>query len=326
MPQLVINNPAPVNEPTTVDLTLPAITSGSNFPPNTTLTYWVDQAMTTPVTTPTVVGTGGTYWIKATNGGGYYVLQPVTIIINVIVAGLELVFDGTFPVYNPGIVSEWNGFFNLPTNGTPFTHVNLVGNTVTLIGGGGIAARINLFGSNIHLLSLSDSYGVIISVNNSTFSGCLNATYFHMPGLITMLGSSPFVSCPKVTVFDMPLLENTTTLAFANATCPTFYFPALKTLALSCFQDCQMTVNFDFPFVTSCTQFSFLRCMSAENIVMPRLLNMGATVYDNTCFYGIEGQTITLVIPSALMTCANGGPDMDITYLQNNNTVTVVQI
>jgi hypothetical protein len=326
MPQLVINNPAPVYEPSTIDLTLPSVTSGSNFPPNTTISYWMDQAMTTPLTTPSIVSVGAVYWIKATNGGGYYAIQPVTVIINVIQAGLELIFDGTFPVANPATVSDWNGFFNLSANGTPFTRVNKIGNNITLIGGGGIAARINIFSSNKHLLSLSDSLGVIISVNNSSFSGCSNATYFYMPGLKTMLSSSAFQSCPKVTTFDMPALENTATLAFANATCPTFYFPALKNLALSCFQDCQLTVNFDFPAVTSCSQFAFLRCMSAENIVMPRLLTMGETVYENACFYQIEGQTITLVIPSALMTCANGNPDMDITYLQNNNTVTVVQI
>jgi hypothetical protein len=326
MPQLVINNPAPVYEPSTIDLTLPSVTSGSNFPPNTTLSYWMDQAMTTPLTTPSVVSVGTVYWIKATNAGGYYTIQPVTVIINVIQAGLELVFDGTFPVANPSTLSQWNDFFNLPLNGTPFTRVNNVGNNITLVGGSGITARMGIFSSNIHLLSLSDSYGVIIAVNNSSFSGCQYCTIFYMPGLISMLGSSSFAYCIRCLEFNMPLLENTTTLAFANATCPTFYFPSLKNLALSCFQDCQMTVNFIFPQVTSCLMYSFLRCMSAENITMPLLQTMGASVSSDNVFYGIEGQTITLVTPSALMTNWGGGPDGDIINLQNWNTVTVVQI
>jgi len=42
-------------------------------------------------------------------------------------------------------------------------------------------------------------------------------------------------------------------------------------------------------------------------------------------FTNIAGQTITLTIPSALMTCNGGNPDGDIQYLQANNTVTIIQ-
>jgi hypothetical protein len=40
-------------------------------------------------------------------------------------------------------------------------------------------------------------------------------------------------------------------------------------------------------------------------------------------FYNISGETITLTVPSALMTCNSGNPDGDIQYLQANNTVTI---
>jgi len=43
-------------------------------------------------------------------------------------------------------------------------------------------------------------------------------------------------------------------------------------------------------------------------------------------FNGITGNTITLTVPAALMTCDGGNPDGDIVYLDNNNTLTVIQV
>ena len=62
------------------------------------------------------------------------------------------------------------------------------------------------------------------------------------------------------------------------------------------------------------------------NINLPMCTNLGGTVGNNSVFFGISGNNITLTVPSALMTCNSGNPDGDIQYLQANNTVTIVTV
>jgi gliding motility-associated-like protein len=66
-PNLIITNPAAVCAPSTVNITLPAVTVGTSNPG--VLTYWTDNAATISLATATAITASGTYYIQATNAG-----------------------------------------------------------------------------------------------------------------------------------------------------------------------------------------------------------------------------------------------------------------
>jgi len=81
-PTIVTNDPAAVCGPATVDLTVPAITAGSDA--DLTFSYYRDAAATVAVADPTKVG-NGVYYIKGTDnspdGTGCSAIEPVTVTV-----------------------------------------------------------------------------------------------------------------------------------------------------------------------------------------------------------------------------------------------------
>ena len=77
-PNLVITDPAAVCSPATVDLTVGAVTAGSDAG---TLTYWTDAGATSTLATPGTVGTTGTYYIQLEDGNTCTTVQPVNVTV-----------------------------------------------------------------------------------------------------------------------------------------------------------------------------------------------------------------------------------------------------
>jgi hypothetical protein len=65
---------------------------------------------------------------------------------------------------------------------------------------------------------------------------------------------------------------------------------------------------------------------STIEIDLSKCVSLGSTNLNDNVFNSISGQTITLTIPSLLMTCNGGSPDGDINYLISNNNVSVILI
>lgn len=79
-PQLVINEPAAVCSPATVDLTAAAVTAGSTASLN--LSYWTNYEATTALSNPSAITTSGTYYIKGTTASDCYVVREVSVTVN----------------------------------------------------------------------------------------------------------------------------------------------------------------------------------------------------------------------------------------------------
>lgn len=78
-PELTINDPADVCSPATVDITSSSVIIVNTN--NGALSYWEDASAITPVTDPTAIAAGGTYYIKSSNLCGS-TIQPVSVVIN----------------------------------------------------------------------------------------------------------------------------------------------------------------------------------------------------------------------------------------------------
>jgi gliding motility-associated-like protein len=89
IPALVINQPPPVCEPLTINLTAASITAGSD--PGLIYTYWRDSLATIPLANPNAVSVSGTYYIKAQGVNSCTSTKPVavTVLIYKLIAGIR---------------------------------------------------------------------------------------------------------------------------------------------------------------------------------------------------------------------------------------------
>lgn len=253
--------------------------------------------------------------IEVSTSQNYYFMASESIIITAnfeeipTPQGLELIFvvDPVLgiqvPVANASSLPDWNAFFDLPTNGTPFTSVVVNGDKVTLIGGSGITLKDYIFSSNVNILSFIDNTPCIIAMGDHCFYTTLVSTII-APICETVLGSC---------FSDSGSLAN-------------IYVPILKYAHDSAFTGCTILQKLNLSLLLTAGDYCFAALPSLNEIILSSCTNLGSSVGNDGVFYSSTSRTITLTIPSALMTCNGGNPDGDIQYLMDNNTVTIITI
>ena len=185
------------------------------------------------------------------------------------------------------------------------------------------------------------------TAGNNCFSST-SVTTFSLPSLQSA-GGSCFYQCSSATTFDLPLLQNAADSCFSNCTsvtsfnlpslvsagdacfeycflAPSFNLPLLQSAGISCFQNCISATSFDLPLLESVGDDCFRICTVATLFNLPSVINLGQTVEDDSVFFDIIGNTISLTILPTLMTCNAGEPDGDIIYLQVHNDVTITLV
>jgi len=99
-PNLVVAGISPVCSPSSINLTSPAVLSGSTA--GLTITHWRDAAATLPLSNPASVNSSGTYYIKGTTSAGCSVLKAVNLSVH---PQPTLVVTDPAPVCSPSTIS-----------------------------------------------------------------------------------------------------------------------------------------------------------------------------------------------------------------------------
>ena len=205
------------------------------------------------------------------------------------------------------------------------------------------------FGSYPNLIN--PDFSSLITAGDNCFNYCDNLTNPDFSSLTTA-GAGCFLSCHNLTTPDFSSLESVGNRCFSNCTklinvsfplliyagnlafsgcvlLDNISFPSLITAGNYCFYNCYNIITLNLPVLENIGDYGFYGILKSEYkssliLNLPSCINLGTTTGDDYLFQGTGGISVTITIPSALMTCNGGSPDGDIQFLQANNTVTVL--
>jgi len=120
---------------------------------------------------------------------------------------LELTFDSiaNTPISDPSDVTQWNTFFALPVNGSVFSSVTVIGNTVKLINSGTIA--MNTPGWGFGGIVKIEDFGSVTSIIGNSLMGLSVLTDAIFPNVTEIL-ATPFYWCYEVRNIYIPKCTN----------------------------------------------------------------------------------------------------------------------
>jgi hypothetical protein len=154
---------------------------------------------------------------------------------------------------------------------------------------------------------------------------CLALTEANYP-LVTSTGHEAFAECTSLTSVNLPSVTYIDDSFLDCSSLTSITIPNVIEIGYAAFGACSSATTFNTPLATILGNFAFQECFSITTLNLSSCTNLGETVGDNGVFGNIVGNTITLTVPAALMTCDGGNPDGDIVYLQANNTVTIITV
>lgn len=166
-----------------------------------------------------------------------------------------------------------------------------------------------LFSSNYTSISVVGFVVTLSGGTNVTLTGMQSSSIISVvdTGSVVAVYLQTFDTCNLLTTIN---LENATTIGHRA------------------FISCQKLTTINLPSTTTIGEGAFSAGATSTTITIniPSCTDLGGTPKYNNVFDAMSSNTITLTVPSALMTCNAGDPDGDIVDLQANNTVTIITV
>ena len=233
--------------------------------------------------------------------------------------------------------------------GSDFTTLTVDGNDQLLTGNSTtFAMSASAFESNVSIVAINDEVESCTSVGDSafysctslataTFNACTSVGDYAFSGCTalttatfnacTTVGSSAFQSCTALATATFPLCTIVGNNAFRGSTSlTTATFPLCTIVGNNAFLGCTALTTATFNACTTVGSSAFYSCTALTTVTLPLCADLGGTTGDDSVFFDISGQTITLTIAASRETCDGGNPDGDIVYLAANNTATIIYV
>ena len=244
-----------------------------------------------------------------------------------IMPSLDITFDSiaNVPVASATNVSDWNTFFDLPTNGTPFTFVSVDDNTVKLYGGKNIKIEDYLFLQDAHLVEIDD-YGCIETLGIDCFYKTAKLVSVTMRGVITSLATSndygPFGESQALTTLRLPRLINAGgSLAYMCTKLTEVDLSSVEDVGDYGLYYCVSLKEGIFPNLKKFGYCSFYG-VRFEVLDIPRVTAETVSEFYLTSFSSIEGvPRIDVTCDPSILTYNNGKPHPDLLALALLNDV-----